>query len=134
MDYKDQALISGVGRRKCSYAKVYFLKGSENLIINKKSCEDFFYKNQFLIDLTYEPLKLTKNLGQFAIIGFVHGGGCTGQAEALRLAISKALSKLDPKLRKVLKQQKFLHTDSRVVERKKYGLKKARKASQYSKR
>ena len=92
--------------------------------------------------LTYQRVKhgsiavkiIIQSNQTFDIVGFVHGGGCNGQAEALCLSISKSLAVIDLDTRKLLKEQRLLQTDSRVVERKKYGLKKARKASQYSKR
>lgn len=134
MTYKEKALFFGIGRRKCSYAQVYLISGAGEIIINKKSSDMFFHKNKFLINLVKKPFELVETDEKFDVICFVNGGGCTGQAEALRLAISKSLAKINPTNRKLLKEQKFLQTDSRMVERKKYGLKKARKASQYSKR
>lgn len=134
MNYIKTALFSGVGRRKRSYAKVYILPGQGKISINKKSLHDFFFNDIALIKKVKKPLEVIQSNQTFDIVGFVHGGGCNGQAEALCLSISKSLAVIDLDTRKLLKEQRLLQTDSRVVERKKYGLKKARKASQYSKR
>ena len=125
--------IHAVGRRKTSVARIYISEGSGVIAINKREFEDYFkipthrYKVQ-------QPLSLTDNLENFDIKVNVFGGGVTGQAEAIRLAISKALCELDKENRKILKPQGLLTRDSRQVERKKYGQKKARKKYQFSKR
>lgn len=123
----------GTGRRKTAVARVRLVPGAGNITINSRTFEDFFpNKTSRLIVL--QPLELTNTSGRFDVICRVNGGGVTGQAGAIRLGIARALIKANPELRPTLKKAGFLTRDPRMVERKKYGLHKARKAPQYSKR
>lgn len=123
----------GTGRRKTAIARVRLVPGSGNITINNRTFEDFFpNKTSRLIVL--QPMELTTTTGRFDVLCRVNGGGVTGQAGAVRLGIARALIKANPELRPTLKRAGFLTRDPRMVERKKYGLHKARKAPQYSKR
>jgi len=123
----------GTGRRKTAIARVRLVPGSGNITINNRTFEDFFpNKTSRLIVL--QPMELTTTTGRFDVLCRVNGGGVTGQAGAVRLGIARALIKANPELRPTLKKAGFLTRDPRMVERKKYGLHKARKAPQYSKR
>ncbi len=125
--------IHKIGRRKTAVARVYISEGKGNIVVNKKD-----YKNYFTTPtLQYkvmQALALTNNVDAFDIKVNVFGGGVTGQAEAIRLAISRALVELDPENRSILKPEGLLTRDPRMVERKKFGQKKARKKFQFSKR
>lgn len=123
----------GTGRRKKSVARVILSSGSGEFIINDRPFEEYIPSAATRLDVL-QPLELTENTGSFDIRVNVYGGGLTGQAGAIRLGISRALLEVDPELRKTLKSAGLLTRDSRAKERKKYGLKKARKASQFSKR
>lgn len=123
----------GTGRRKKSIARVRLLPGSGNIKINNRDITEYFNFETLRV-LAKEPLTLTENLDKYDVIVNVSGGGFTGQAGAMRHGISRALLKADSELRPVLKQAGFLTRDPRMVERKKYGLKGARKAPQFSKR
>lgn len=123
----------GTGRRKRSIARVRLLPGSGNITINKRDIENYFNFETLRV-VVREPLTLTENLDKYDVIVTVNGGGFTGQAGAIRHGVSRALLKADGELRPVLKKAGFLTRDPRMVERKKYGLKKARKAPQFSKR
>jgi small subunit ribosomal protein S9 len=126
-------MIHKIGRRKTAVARVYISTGTGNITINKRTFENYFttptlrYKVQ-------QPLVLTDNEKSFDIKVNVHGGGITGQAEAVRLAISRAMCELNEEHRLVLKPEGLLTRDPRMVERKKFGQKKARKKFQFSKR
>ncbi len=123
----------GTGRRKKSVARVRLVPGTGVITINKRDIEDYFgYETLKMI--VRDPLKLTDNLGKFDVIVNVYGGGFTGQAGAIRHGISRALLNVDPELRGQLKKAGFLTRDPRMKERKKYGLKAARRAPQFSKR
>ena len=126
-------LIQSTGRRKRAVARVRFRPGTGTITVNKRPVEEYFPNDTHRMVLT-EPLKLTSNTETYDIDVTMHGGGVSGQAGALRLGISRALIALDEELRPVLKKAGFLTRDSREKESKKYGLKKARKAPQYSKR
>jgi small subunit ribosomal protein S9 len=121
------------GRRKKAIARVYLKKGSGVITINDRELTNYFPTGtlQYLI---HQPLELTNNAGQFDIKANVDGGGVKGQAEAVRLAISKALCELNAEYRPLLKPSGLLTRDPRMVERKKPGQKKARKRFQFSKR
>ena len=121
------------GRRKKSIARVRLIPGEGKIIINKREIENYFGLGTLLI-IVNQPLNLTSTKDKFDILVNVHGGGFTGQAGAIRHGISRALLKADETLRPELKKAGFLTRDPRMKERKKYGLKKARKASQFSKR
>ncbi len=123
----------GTGRRKKAVARVRLVPGSGNISINDREFDNFFpNKTSRLIVL--QPMELTDSTGRFDIICRVAGGGVTGQAGAIRLGIARALIKANEELRPTLKRAGFLTRDPRMTERKKYGLHKARKAPQYSKR
>ena len=123
----------GTGRRKRSVARVRLLPGSGNVKINKRDLDNYFDFETLRV-IVREPLTLTENLDKYDVIVTVNGGGFTGPAGAIRHGISRALLKADEETRPVLKKAGFLTRDTRMVERKKYGLKKARKAPQFSKR
>lgn len=123
----------GTGRRKKSVARVFLVPGNGNIIINKRSMDEYFGLDT-LKYIVKQPLVLTDTLSRYDIKVNVHGGGFTGQAGAIRHGISRALVRSDENLRIVLKKEGFLTRDSRMKERKKYGLKKARRAPQFSKR
>ncbi len=125
--------IYATGKRKNSIAKVWlFPNGSGKITINKKDFKKYF-NSPFFSMIIKQPFDAVQN-NAFDIIITVNGGGLSGQAGAIKLAISKALSAIDPKFRLPLKQKGYLTRDSRVVERKKYGRKKARRSFQFSKR
>ena len=126
-------LIQTTGRRKESVARVRLQDGSGQVTLNGKPLEAYFATMATRMRVM-EPLTLTQTQGRYDIEATLHGGGTTGQADALRLGISRALIGLDPELRPALKKAGMLTRDSRVVERKKYGLRKARRAPQYTKR
>ena len=124
----------GTGRRKSSVARVRLVPGNGNITVNKKSLDD--YLSQEIVKREVKrPFEIAGCEGKFDVIATVHGGGYTGQAGALRHGISRALCEADREAyRPALKAAGFLTRDSRMKERKKYGLKKARRASQFSKR
>ncbi len=123
----------GTGRRKCSVARVYLVSGTGKVVINKKSIDEYFGL-ETLKTIVRQPLALTETGDKFDVLVNVYGGGTTGQAGAIRHGISRALLEADADYRPALKKAGFLTRDSRMKERKKYGLKKARKAPQFSKR
>ncbi len=123
----------GTGRRKKSIARVRLVPGEGKVIINDRSLDDYFGLETLKV-IVKQPLVLTDTAGKFDAICKVIGGGFTGQAGAIRHGISRALLKADEEFRAVLKKAGFLTRDPRMKERKKYGLKKARKAPQFSKR
>ena len=123
----------GTGRRKSSIARVRLVPGNGQITINGKDLEDYLCKKT-LVMIAKQPLVLTETEGRFNVIVKAEGGGSTGQAGAVRLGIARALLKVDPELRPVLKKAGFLTRDPRMKERKKYGLKAARRAPQFSKR
>lgn len=123
----------GTGRRKKSVARVRLVPGNGNVVVNNREIENFFGLETLRV-IVNQPLVLTGTKDKFDVIVNVHGGGFTGQAGAIRHGISRALVKSDEALKSDLKKAGFLTRDSRMKERKKYGLKKARKASQFSKR
>ena len=122
-----------VGRRKEAIVRVRLVPGSGNFKLNGRTIEDYF-PNKVHQQLIREPLVTVEKPESFDIFGNLHGGGISGQAGALRLAIARALVEVDADDRPALKKAGFLTRDARVTESKKYGLKKARKAPQYSKR
>ena len=123
----------GTGRRKKSVARVRLLPGSGNITVNKRDSEDYFgYETLKMI--VRAPMVLTDTLSKFDVNVNVYGGGYTGQAGAIRHGIARALIVADPELRGALKKAGFLTRDPRMKERKKYGLKAARRAPQFSKR
>ncbi|MEU7142987.1 30S ribosomal protein S9 [Nocardia sp. NPDC046473] len=125
--------VQTVGRRKEAVVRVRMVPGSGNFVLNGRTIEDYF-PNKVHQQLVKSPLVTVERAENFDIIALLHGGGPSGQAGALRLAIARALIEVTPDDRPALKRAGFLTRDPRAVERKKYGLKKARKAPQYSKR
>ena len=128
----DEKFIA-IGRRKCSVARVYLTPNGDGFRINKKELNDYFPRKDHVIAVK-AAFEATETLGKFSVYVNVKGGGITGQAQAIRHGISRALLKFDETLRTPLKKKKFLTRDSRMVERKKYGRKGARKGFQFSKR
>ncbi len=123
----------GTGRRKCSVAKVRVIAGQGNILVNGKPVADYFGRK--VLELTVrQPLAITATEGKYDVLASVHGGGIAGQAGAIRHGIARALQKVDGEMRSPLKKAGFLTRDPRMKERRKYGLKKARKAPQFSKR
>jgi small subunit ribosomal protein S9 len=125
--------IQTVGRRKEAVVRVRLLPGTGQFKLNGRTIEDYF-PNKVHQQLIREPFVILEKADQYDVIGLLHGGGVSGQAGALRLGIARALIEIEPDDRPALKKAGFLTRDPRVTERKKYGLKKARKAPQYSKR
>ncbi len=123
----------GTGRRKDAVARVFLRPGEGKMTINGKSIEDYFGRKTLQI-VARQPLDLTGAGGRFDVMAKVLGGGISGQAGAVKMGIARALIEADPNLRLVLKKAGFLTRDPRMKERRKYGLKKARRAPQYSKR
>lgn len=127
------ATYNATGRRKASVARVRLVPGAGNIIINHRELKQYFGLKTLEL-IVKQPLVLTEVEGKYDVLVNVYGGGFSGQAGAIRHGISRALLKVDVEFRKGLKQAGFLTRDPREKERRKYGLKKARKASQFSKR
>ena len=123
----------GTGRRKTSTARVFIKKGKGNITVNKKPIDQFFDRETARM-LVRQPLEHTELIGKIDVTATVKGGGGSGQAGAIRHGLSRALLSYDENLRSALREKGFLTRDARKVERKKVGLKKARKATQFSKR
>ncbi len=128
-----QVQYYGTGRRKHSVARVRLVPGEGRIVINKRDMDNYFGLETLKL-IVKQPLILTETLGRYDVLVNVSGGGTSGQAGAIRHGISRALLKADPELRGVLKRAGFLTRDPRMKERKKYGLKAARRAPQFSKR
>jgi len=126
-------VINALGRRKTSVARIYLTQGNGKITVNKRELGDYF-PSEILQTIVNQPLELTNETGKYDISVNVTGGGTTGQAEAIRLAISRALVEINPEHRAVIKPEGFLTRDPRMVERKKYGRRKARRRFQFSKR
>lgn len=126
-------LVQATGRRKSSVARVRLIDGSGQVTLNGRQLEDYFPTMATRLRVM-EPLQITQTQGRYDVDATLEGGGQTGQADALRLGIARALIVLDEELRGTLKKAGLLTRDARVVERKKYGLRKARRAPQYTKR
>jgi len=126
-------LAHGTGRRKTSVARVYLRQGNGNIKVNGKDVKEFFPVEEHVIQVEL-PLNVTDSLGKYDIVVTVKGGGISGQAGAIRHGLSRALVELDETNRASLKSNGFLTRDSRMVERKKFGQKGARKKFQFSKR
>lgn len=123
----------GTGRRKEAVARVFLRPGSGRISVNGKDFQEYF--RGILVGVqALEPLKVTNTAGRYDAVITVKGGGPSGQADAIKLGVARALLEVDPAYRDILKQGGYLSRDPRVVERKKYGLKKARRAPQFSKR
>lgn len=131
--YESRPYFYGTGRRKSSVARVRVYAGSGKVTINGRDIDDYFGLETLKL-IVNQPLDLTGNLGKFDIICTAAGGGVTGQAGAIRHGLSRALLQYDAELRSPLKKAGFLTRDPRMKERKKYGLKAARRAPQFSKR
>ena len=131
--YDKTPYFYGTGRRKSSVARVRLYQGTGKITINDRDIDDYFGLETLKL-IVRQPLALTETDQKFDIVCRVAGGGVTGQAGAIRHGISRALLGVDEELRQSLKKAGFLTRDPRMKERKKYGLKKARKASQFSKR
>ena len=123
----------GTGRRKSSIARVYIMPGTGKITINKRDIDDYFGLETLKV-VVRQPLVLTETLDKFDVSVNVHGGGFTGQSGAIRHGIARALLKADADYRPALKKAGYLTRDPRMKERKKYGLKAARRAPQFSKR
>ena len=126
-------VINTLGRRKTAVARLYMKPGSGQIMVNNRDYKEYFCVPtlQYKVE---QPLQVANLMGQYDVKANLDGGGVTGQAEALRMAIAKALTQVDPELRPALKAQGFLRRDPRMVERKKPGQPKARKRFQFSKR
>ena len=130
---KAKARYYGTGRRKSSVARVYLVPGTGKVTINKRDMDEYFGLDTLKL-IVRQPLVLTETAEKYDVITTVRGGGFTGQAGAIRHGISRALLEVDAELRPALKKAGFLTRDPRMKERKKYGLKAARRAPQFSKR
>ena len=131
--YETKPYFYGTGRRKSSVARVRVFNGTGKVTINGRDINDYFGLETLKL-LVNSPLVLTENEGKFDVVVNVVGGGCAGQAGAIRHGLSRALLQFNPELRPILKKAGFLTRDPRMKERKKYGLKAARRAPQFSKR
>ncbi len=128
-----KTIIQATGRRKTSVARVRLVDGTGQFTLNGKSLDQFFPEAAHRMRIV-EPFKLAELEGRYDVSATLEGGGTTGQSDALRLGIARALVEIDPELRSVLKKAGMLRRDDRKVERKKYGLRKARRAPQFTKR
>lgn len=133
MAKKENITFYGTGRRKSSIARVRLVEGTGKITINGKDIDEFFGLETLKV-IVRQPLTVTNTTAKYDVIASVKGGGFTGQAGAIRHGIARALNEANSEYRLALKQNGFLTRDSRMKERKKYGLKKARKAPQFSKR
>ena len=133
MANNEKVQFYGTGRRKSSVARVRLVPGNGQIVINGKDSKDYFGKKTLEM-IIRQPMVLTETEGRFDVLVNAHGGGTTGQAGAVRLGIARALLKADIEYRPVLKKAGFFTRDPRMKERKKYGLKGARRAPQFSKR
>ena len=138
MDSKKELVFQksniGLGKRKQAIARVFLIPGQGNLLINKVPGDKYLQYNNNYLNTVWAPLEKLNLEKQFDIVALVNGGGLTGQAQAIQLGVSRLLCNMDKENRPILKPFGFLTRDSRIKERKKYGLRKARKAPQYSKR
>ena len=126
--------IIGLGKRKQAIARVFLIPGEGNLMINKVNGNKYLQYNDTYLRTVWSPLEKLNLEKQFDIVTIVKGGGLTGQAQAIQLGVARLLCQMDKENRVILKPFGFLTRDARIKERKKYGLRKARKAPQYSKR
>lgn len=126
-------ILNTSGRRKTSVARIYFSKGEGKCTVNNRDYKNYFPAELLQIKII-QPFKVTDTVGKFDLKVNVKGGGLNGQAEAIRLAVAKALCQLNPEYRPTLKKEGLLSRNPRMVERKKFGQKKARKRFQFSKR
>jgi len=130
----DMNQYRGTGRRKTSVARVRLIPGGQGVVINGKSMSEYFGGREILAKIVEQPLTLTETLDKYEVRVNVCGGGNAGQAGAIRHGVSRALVEADETLKAALREAGFLTRDSRMVERKKYGKKKARRSPQFSKR
>jgi len=130
----DKVVYWGTGRRKSSIARVRLVPGTGEIVVNGKSGSDYFNRIPTYISNVKAPLETLGLENEYNILVNAHGGGLTGQSDAVKLGVARALCELDPENRSPLKSEGYLTRDPRSKERKKYGLHKARKAPQYSKR
>jgi small subunit ribosomal protein S9 len=130
---ENKAVYLGTGRRKNAVARVRLVPGTGAILVNKKSALDYFGR-EALVNFATSPFRVTETVGRFDVVATCHGGGVSGQAGALRHGIARALLEAGDDYRPELKKAGLLRRDPRMVERKKYGLKKARKRPQFSKR
>lgn len=128
-----QVQYYGTGRRKNSVARVRLVPGEGRIVINQRDIDEYFGLETLKL-IVKQPLQLTETIGQYDVLVNSHGGGTAGQAGAIRHGVARALLKVDPDYRGSLKKAGFLTRDPRMKERKKYGLKAARRAPQFSKR
>ena len=133
MANKDNIVYYGTGRRKSSIARVRIVEGSGKITVNGQDIDEFFGLETLKL-IVKQPLSVTNTTAKYDVIATVKGGGTTGQAGAIRHGIARALNEANTEFRPILKTNGFLTRDPRMKERKKYGLKKARKAPQFSKR
>jgi small subunit ribosomal protein S9 len=126
-------LVQATGRRKSSVARVRLYDGTGKVVLNGRALEDYFPQPALRLR-AMEPLRTTETEARFDVFATIEGGGTTGQSDALRLGIARALVGVDAELRPTLKREGLLTRDARRVERKKYGLRKARRAPQFTKR
>jgi len=133
-DLKFEKKNLGIGKRKRAIARVFIIPGEGNITVNHTNGNAYFQYNETYLNNVWLPLEKLNLEKQFDILVFVTGGGLTGQSLAIQLGLSRFLCEKNPDYRKILKSFGFLTRDSRIKERKKYGLRKARKAPQYSKR
>jgi len=129
----DQAIYNATGKRKKSIARVTLVPGEGKIMVNSRDFKEYF-KRESLVTIIMEPFKITNTENAYDVIADLSRGGISGQAGALCHGISKALLEINQEYRTILKREGFLTRDSRIKERKKYGLKKARKRPQFSKR
>lgn len=129
-----RAMYLGTGRRKSSVARVRLVPGSGKLVVNGREGENYLQYNPAYLNAAKAPLETLGLEGEYDVLVNAHGGGLTGQADAISLGVARALCEVDPDNRKPLKVEGYLTRDPRAKERKKYGLRKARKAPQFSKR
>nr|YP_009394191.1 ribosomal protein S9 [Rhodomela confervoides]ARW62753.1 ribosomal protein S9 [Rhodomela confervoides] len=132
--YHDKVIYSGTGRRKTSVARVRLIPGSGKLIINGLPGESYLQFSPNYLRISCAPLNILGLNKEYDVYVKAEGGGLTGQADAIRLGLARALCNINPDNRIMLKSEGLLRRDARIKERKKYGLRKARKAPQYSKR
>lgn len=130
----DRVMYWGTGRRKSSVVRVRLVPGSGQIVVNGRTGDDYFQYNAAYLSVAKAPLETLGLENEYDILVNAHGGGLTGQADSIRLGVARALCELDPENRSPLKIEGYLTRDPRAKERKKYGLHKARKAPQYSKR
>jgi small subunit ribosomal protein S9 len=126
-------VINALGRRKTAVARVYLKEGNGNIVVNGRDFKDYF-PTGILQEMVQQAFEITNTSGKYDVVCTMNGGGIRGQAEALRLGISRILCKIDNEMRPALKAKGLMRRDPRMVERKKFGQKKARKRFQFSKR